>query len=546
MLRRYFSSTIRALARDKFYVTQPIFYVNSHPHIGHFYTVVLADTIKRYADLQQKTTKHSAGTDEHGLKIQQAAERAGKDALKFCTKFSNRFRELQKAANSSITDFARTTDQQHKATVAHLWNVLADNGFIYQGEHSGWYAVSDEAFYTSTQVEERLDPATGKSTMVAIESGQPVEWISETNYKFKLSAFKDQLIQWIESNPDVIYPEIRRNEVLGWLQSGLEDLSVSRPRSRLQWGIPVPDDPNHTIYVWVDALATYAAADGYPWQKEPEFFPPDVQVVGKDIVRFHAVYWPALLMAAGLPLPKRILAHAHWTMGSQKMSKSKGNVVDPFDAISRYGLDPIRYFMIRNGGIANDGDYSEDEVVVRYKKDLVGQLANLASRCLSKRLNVDLRGFAAIGGQKQQLDSVDRRDLALHTALGELPAKVKVLFDKGEFGRGLALVFDALALANRYVSDNEPWQLVKSPAISIDQKRLQVVLFYALESVRLSAIILQPVMPEKTALLLDHLGTSSNERLWKHAKFGIGWQTVSSQMPFQSVAKLFPKLDEIK
>ncbi|KAJ2890380.1 methionyl-tRNA synthetase [Coemansia aciculifera] len=376
--------------------------------------------------------------------------------------------------------------------------------------------------------------------MFAIESGQPVEWISEVNYKFKLSEFKDRLIEWIESSQDVIYPEIRRNEVLAWLRCGVDDLSVSRPRSRLKWGIPVPGDDKHTIYVWVDALVNYATVDGYPWRdNKPGFFPPDVQVIGKDIVRFHAVYWPALLMAAGLPLPKRILAHAHWTMGAQKMSKSKGNVADPFEAIERYGLDTLRYFMIRNGGIADDGDYSEDEVHVRHKKDLAGQLANLAARCTSESLKVNIDEFPALG-KRLQLD-FDHRDAALRSMLVDLSTKAKALFDKGEFGRGLGLAFDVLAEANRYITDNEPWILVKSGEAE-QQARLQVVLFYSLEAVRLASILLLPTIPEKANRLLDHIAVDDSERQWSHAQFGAGWQTPGPKQPIPGVASLFPKL----
>ncbi|KAJ1965629.1 methionyl-tRNA synthetase [Dipsacomyces acuminosporus] len=539
---RPFSASRHVLEEDtgKFYVTTPIFYVNSVPHIGHFYSMVLADTVKRYADLKGKTTKLSTGTDEHGLKIQQAAEKAGKEPLSFCTQFSDRFRELAAAANVSYTDFIRTTDPKHYRAVADFWNRLVDRGYIYKGEHSGWYAVSDEAFYTDSQIEERIDEKTGKKAMFAIESGQPVEWTSEVNYKFRLSQFKDRLIEWIETNPDVIYPEIRKNEVLGWLRDGFEDLSVSRPRSRLQWGVPVPGDDAHTMYVWVDALVNYATTDGYPWGGNgPSFFPPDVQVVGKDIVRFHAVYWPALLMAADLPLPKRILAHAHWTMGSQKMSKSKGNVADPFEAIEQFGLDPFRYYMIRNGGIANDGDYSSEEISVRYKKDLVGQLANLASRCLSGRLGVDLDKFAAIG--KAQLREASEFDAQLRNELIELPTRVAAQFDRGEFGRGLGLIFDALATANKHISDAEPWNIVKMTDREA-QARLQIVLFYSLEAVRMSAIMLQPVMPEKTGRLLDHIGVEKSARQWVDAQFGKGWQSDSPKKPIQGVAQLFPKI----
>ncbi|KAJ1893837.1 methionyl-tRNA synthetase [Coemansia sp. S100] len=539
---RYLSATttLREKGANKYFVTQPIFYVNSVPHIGHFYTVVLADVIKRYAGMQGKSTKMSAGTDEHGLKIQQAAERANRDTLSFCTQYSNRFRDLQAAANVDNADFIRTTDPHHRRAVAHFWNVLVDRGYIYKGEHSGWYSVSDEAFYTELQVEERADPSTDKRGMFAIESGQPVEWVSEVNYKFKLSEFRDRLIEWIEGSQDVIYPEIRRNEVLAWLRAGVDDLSVSRPRSRLKWGIPVPGDDEHTIYVWVDALVNYATVDGYPWgDDKPNFFPPDVQVVGKDIVRFHAVYWPALLMATGLPLPKRILAHAHWTMGSQKMSKSKGNVADPFEAIERYGLDTLRYFMIRNGGIADDGDYSADEVLVRHKKDLAGQLANLAARCSSERLGVKLDGFAALSQALQR--NVDSRDAALHAMLTELPDKAKPLFDKGEFGRGLGLAFDVLAEANRHITENEPWTLVKSSDPE-QQARLQVVLFYSLEAVRLASIMLLPTIPDKANRLLDHIAVDASERQWVNARFGAGWQTPGPKQLLPGVATLFPKL----
>ncbi|KAJ2520894.1 methionyl-tRNA synthetase [Coemansia sp. RSA 1939] len=558
--RRLFGSSKQKRTKDanSYYVTQPIFYVNSVPHIGHFYTIVLADTIKRYADLLGKNTKLSAGTDEHGLKIQQAAEKAGEDTLAFCTRYSDRFRELEAASNASVTDFIRTSDPKHHRAVAHFWERLVERGFIYKGKHEGWYAVSDEAFYTETQTEERADPTDPNkpSGRFAIESGQPVEWVSEENYKFRLSAFKDKLVEWLETNPDAVYPEIRRNEVLGWLRSGFDDLSVSRPRSRLKWGIPVPGDPDHTIYVWVDALVNYATVCGYPWPEDagagasdsstsnnsriPEFFPPDVQVVGKDIVRFHAVYWPALLMAAGLPLPKRILAHAHWTMSSQKMSKSKGNVVDPFEAIATYGLDPIRYFIIRNGGISDDGDYSPEEVLVRYKKDLVGQLANLASRCVSKSLCPDIEGFRRIA--EQQRSQLDIRDAPLYNLLDGLSERTKAKFDQGEFGRGMWIVFDALATANKYISNNQPWVLVKQTDDPESRSRLQTVLFYALETVRLAAIMLQPVMPQKMELLLDHISVSRTERSWKHARFGAGWQTVEPSRASGSISTLFPKL----
>ncbi|KAJ2851826.1 methionyl-tRNA synthetase [Coemansia brasiliensis] len=518
----------KTASHDQLYVTQPIFYVNAKPHIGHFYTVVLADTIKRFGELKGKETRLSAGTDEHGMKIQQAAMRARKDPLEFCTENSDQFRALMKAANASITDFTRTTSPGHREKVIYLWKRLVDNGLIYKGSHAGWYAVSDEAFYTSGQVEERQD-SSGNRIMVAKESGQPVEWIEEENYMFRLSGFREKLIEWVSG--DVIYPEARRNEVLAWLRAGLEDLSVSRPSKRQRWGIRVPDDPDHTIYVWVDALANYLRDD--------KFFPPDMQVVGKDILRFHAVYWPAMLLAAKLPLPRRILAHAHWTMGAQKMSKSRGNVVDPFAAIGHFGADAMRYYVIRNGGIADDRDFSLDEVLVRYRKDLGGQLGNLAARCLSPNMGVNLNCFAAIG-EAQSRNADNSADVELRETLINLPAHISKLYEVGEFGRGMVHIFDALALANRYITQTEPWHLAKLP----DAKdRLQTVLFYVLESVRLSALMLQPVMPQKSSTLLDHLAIAASERSWDDVQFGKGWpNTGAERRSLDGVAKLFPKI----
>ncbi|KAJ1875758.1 methionyl-tRNA synthetase [Coemansia sp. RSA 990] len=518
----------KAASHNQLYVTQPIFYVNAKPHIGHFYTVVLADTIKRFGDLTGKETRLSAGTDEHGMKIQQAAMRARKEPLAFCTENSDQFRALMKAANASITDFTRTTSPEHHEKVVYLWKRLVDNGLIYKGRHAGWYAVSDEAFYTSGQVEERTS-ADGSPVMVAKESGQPVEWIEEENYMFRLSRFREQLLGW--ASGDVIYPEARRNEVLAWLRAGLEDLSVSRPSKRQRWGIRVPNDPDHTIYVWVDALANYLRQD--------KFFPPDTQVVGKDILRFHAVYWPAMLLAAQLPLPRRILAHAHWTMGAHKMSKSRGNVVDPFAAIDHFGADAMRYYVIRNGGIADDRDFSLDEVLVRYRKDLGGQLGNLAARCLSQNMGVDLNCFAAIG-EAQSRNPDNSADAEIREALVSLPAHISRLYEMGEFGRGMVHIFDTLALANRYITQAEPWHLAKQPG---SNARLQTVLFYVLEAVRLSALMLQPIMPQKSSILLDHLAVAASERSWDHVQFGKGWPSTGvDRRSLDGVAGLFPKI----
>jgi methionyl-tRNA synthetase len=312
----------------------------------------------------------------------------------------------------------RTTEQRHAKAVAHLWNTLLDAGHIYKGQHEGWYAISDEAFYPDNQVHQVTDDQ-GQTTMVSTESGQKVEWTMEENYKFKLSAFERPLLDWIEQNPQAIVPANRKNEVISWIQAGLSDLSISRLRSRLDWGIPVPNDPqNHTIYVWLDALTNYMTAKGYPENDTNDVLPAKVHVVGKDILRFHAVYWPAFLMAANLPLPEQILAHAHWTMNKQKMSKSRGNVADPFLVMDTYGVDTVRYYLMRDGGLADDGDYSEEEIKKRYKKDLAGMFGNLLNRSTGQALNPE----GCVPGLTST--AVDPRDQEIHDKLTALPGKL--------------------------------------------------------------------------------------------------------------------------
>ncbi|KAI8146892.1 tRNA synthetases class I (M)-domain-containing protein [Fennellomyces sp. T-0311] len=435
--------------------------------------------------------------------IQQAAAKNNATPIEFCNRVSESFRKLADAANISYTTFIRTTEPRHAKAVAELWTELEKNGYIYKGKHEGWYAVSDEAFYASNQVQEAIDEKTGEKIMVAIESGQRVEWTEEENYKFKLSAFGEPLLKWINDNPTAIVPSNRRNEVTSWIKAGLSDLSVSRLRSRLDWGIPVPNDPSHTIYVWLDALTNYMTVDNYPWTEDVprKAWPASVHVVGKDIVRFHAIYWPAFLMAAKLPLPKQILAHAHWTMNNQKMSKSRGNVADPFEVMETYGVDPVRFYLVRDGGFADDGDYSETNIVKRYK-ELAGQLGNLLSRSTGAAINPN--GVAP--GMPQHLDA---RDETLHAKLAALPAFFDESFETREFGKGLSAVFDMLSEANKHFHDNKPWELSKDPS---QKDRLNAVLYYAIESCRVAGILLQPVLPSKMDTLLTRLGVPNNKR----------------------------------
>ncbi|ORX93566.1 methionyl-tRNA synthetase [Basidiobolus meristosporus CBS 931.73] len=539
-------TTLAATATEEekkpYYITTPIYYVNAVPHLGHLYTSVLADTIKRYQEVKGNKVVLCTGTDEHGLKIQQAAAKDGLPPQEFCDKVSVKFKELCDVSNVQYTDFIRTTEKRHKLAVAEIWKTLMDKGFIYKGSHEGWYSISDEAFYPATQVTESVDPKTGESFMVAAESGSRVEWTTEENYKFKLPLLRDKLLAWLKENPEVIYPSSRHNEVVTWLENGVSDLSVSRPRSRLDWGISVPNDPEHTIYVWLDALTNYLTVTGYPWtgdqiptQMKQGGYPADVHIIGKDILRFHAIYWPAFLMAAELPLPKRILSHAHWTMGKQKMSKSRGNVVDPTELIQRVGLDPVRYFLMRDGGITNDGDYTDENIMTRYKKDLAGQLGNLMARSTSKTLNIT----ETIPSVQipQSLEEVDPRDQALHKALMELPALYEQNLDTFETGRGLSAVFEMIAEANKHFGDNAPWNLVKQPS---ESARLQTVLRYSYEALRTAGILLQPVMPEKSQILLNKLAVPPSERSFKHSSLGMGWKTSVPLGPDCGV--LFPRL----
>ncbi len=348
------------------------------------YTMVLADVLKRWQTLKGTPATLCTGTDEHGMKVQQAAAREELPPKLFCDENAAKFQHLADATSINYDRFIRTTDQDHVEAVEYFWLMLRDKGFIYESKHEGWYSVSDECFYPESMTEKRMDPFTGEVFMASVETGSKVEWTEEMNYHFRMTALKDRLLEFYEKNPEWVVPAARMKDVVGWVKNNLEDLSISRPLGRLSWGIRVPDDERQTIYVWVDALINYLTKTGYPkWtpgREEEGGWPADVHVIGKDIVRFHCVYWPALLLALDLPLPKRVLSHAHWTLDRKKMSKSVGNVVNPFFAMDRFGVDPMRFYMIHDGGIADDADYSNAIITERYKKLLQGGVGNLTSR----------------------------------------------------------------------------------------------------------------------------------------------------------------------
>lgn len=349
--------------------------------------MVLTDILKRWQLLHGRSAVLCTGTDEHGMKIQRAADKAGTEPKLFCDAGADVFKILAEKAALSNDYFVRTTGQRHKDAVQYAWHVLKERGYLYEAKHEGWYSVSDETFYPPSQVHLIVDPPTGRKIMTSIETGKEVEWTSELNYHFRLSAFRERLLELYADNPEFIVPSTRHNDVVASVIEGLKDLSVSRPSERLTWGITVPDDPSQTIYVWLDALLNYISVAGYPWPPSSSSnehttgpWPADVQVIGKDIIRFHTIYWPAFLMALDLPPPKQVLTHAHWTLGRQKMAKSTGNVVNPFFAIDRFGVDVMRFYLGHDGGIKEDSDYSNYHIIERYKKSLQGGLGNLCSR----------------------------------------------------------------------------------------------------------------------------------------------------------------------
>ncbi|KAJ4141935.1 methionyl-tRNA synthetase [Fusarium falciforme] len=517
-----------------YYITTPIFYVNAAPHIGHLYTMVLADVLKRWQQINGKEALLCTGTDEHGMKIQQAAAKEGMPPKEFCDNNASKFKDLAEVANISYDFFIRTTDEDHKSVVEQFWLLLktrAPEGLgLYKGQHEGWYCVSDECFYPEDLVQPSVVPQTGRKIMASIETGNEVEWVTEDTWFFPLSKYKEKLLKFYDENPDWIQPAHRMNEVRNWVEHHLEDLSITRPASRLSWGIKDPEDPSNTIYVWVDALINYITKAGFgsKWQVDSAdkgIWPADVQVVGKDIIRFHAVYWPALLMAVGLPLPKKIVCHNHWTMSNRKMSKSLGNVVNPFFAVQRWNLDPLRYFLMRNGSFKGDMSYANDFIIVAYEKELqanIGNLFNRISRNKTGRWSTleatefaregkfnDIAGLAAEGPDLLSLEST------LETA----PEKIRNEMDDINLSGALREVFELLRDTNRFISDTAPWQMVKdtSPDARV---RLNWVIYRCAEALRIAGIMLQPVMPTKAGELLDGLGVKPERRTVEFAAKG--------------------------
>ncbi|MGC6517913.1 MAG: methionine--tRNA ligase [Candidatus Puniceispirillaceae bacterium] len=473
-----------------FYITTPIYYVNDKPHIGHAYTTLACDVLARFQRLDGKAVSFLTGTDEHGQKVEEAATKAGIDPQSFTDKVSQNFQDLAQRMNYSHDEFIRTTSERHKKTSQKLWNILVEKGHIYLGKYAGWYSVRDEAYYTETELVDGKAP-----------TGAPVSWVEEPSYFFDLSKWQDKLLAYYEAHPDFVAPNSRFNEIKSFVSGGLKDLSVSR--TSFQWGVPVPGDDKHVMYVWLDALTNYLTAAG--WLDDEKSFealwPADVHMVGKDIVRFHAVYWPAFLMAAELPLPKRIYAHGWWTNEGQKISKSLGNVIDPNALVDEFGLDQTRYFLLREVPFGNDGDFSRSAMIQRINSDLANDLGNLSNRVQSLVVkNLD--------GTHPSLPSVlTAEDDALLSACDGLLAKVRHNFTQQQFHEGLRAIWDVISQSNKYVDTQAPWALKKT-----DPERMADVLAVLMEVIRQCAILIQPVMPQSAGHLLDQLKVPSQDR----------------------------------
>jgi methionyl-tRNA synthetase len=480
--------------KGKFYITTAIAYPNGPPHIGYAYEVLAADALARFKRLDGYDVRFLTGNDEHGQKIQQTAEQQGKTARAFVDEMAELYKEMDAAVDASNDDFIRTTEPRHRRSVSELWRRMARSGDIYLGKYSGWYSVRDEAFYGEDELEDRDG---GK---FAVKTGTPVEWVEEESYFFRLSAYQDKLLSLYRDRPDFIGPVERRNEIMSFVKGGLQDLSVSR--TTFDWGIPVPDAPGHIMYVWVDALTNYLSATGFPDPASAlsKYWPADLHIIGKDIVRFHTVYWPAFLMSAGLPLPKRVFAHGFLFNRGEKMSKSVGNVISPGELIDLYGVDPVRYFFLREVPFGQDGNYSHEAIIARINADLANDLGNLAQRSLSMVSK-------NCGGKIPELGALSGDDQVTLAAADSLLAECRAHHEVQAINRALDAIWKVVADANRYFAAQEPWALRKN-----NPARMNSVLYVTAEVLRQVGILIQPYMPSSAARLLDLLGVPANER----------------------------------
>ena len=463
-----------------FYITTPIYYPSAKPHMGHAYSSIIADFFARFKRIDGFNVNFLTGTDEHGLKIERAAKLKGIDTLKFCDEISKTFRDLSKTLNLTNTDFIRTTENRHKKSVQNFWKELENSGDIYLSKYSGWYSVSDEAFYSDDEIEE-ID---GKK--ISISSKSAVEWMDEESFFFRLSKWEDNLLKYYDENPNFISPESRKNEVISFVKNGLKDLSVSR--KSFSWGIPVPNNKDHVIYVWLDALTNYISALNYPDKDDKlykTFWPASIHLIGKDILRFHAVYWPAFLMAAKMPLPKKVYGHGWILSGEEKMSKSKGNILDPIKIIDEYGLDPLRYYLIKEVSFGNDGNISQNRLEDCINSDLANNFGNLCQRvCAFAIKNCNGTIPSKIEFEKEDLKILDNFKLNLNL--------IRKKIDNQDLNYYINFIVNSLFEANKYFNDQEPWKKKDN------QIRLDTIVYTTLEIVRKVSFMLYPIIPQSS------------------------------------------------
>ena len=471
--------------KNNYYITTPIYYPSAKPHMGHAYSSIVADFFARFKRISEHNVFFLTGTDEHGQKIQRAALEAKKDPLDFCNEISSNFKDLTAILNLSNDDFIRTTEKRHKKAVENLWNILEKKNEIYLSKYSGWYSVSDEAFYSENEIEDKDNVKVNKL------SGSKVEWVEEESFFFKLSKWEKKLLEYYDKNPEFIRPESRRNEVISFVKGGLKDLSVSR--KSITWGINVPSQKDHIIYVWLDALTNYLSALDYPnidTDKYKNFWPASVHIIGKDILRFHAVYWPAFLLAANLPLPKTIYGHGWILSNEEKMSKSKGNILDPLEIIDKYGLDPLRFYLLKEVSFGNDGNISKEKLENCINSDLANNYGNLCQRVISfneKNLNLEIPKNIKFNNE----------DLNILNKFKENHSKIENAINKQDINFYINFLMETLFAANKYFNDQEPWNKKN------DLDRLNTIIYVSLELIRKISILMYPIIPETSLKALN-------------------------------------------
>ncbi len=482
------------LPRESYYITTAIAYPNGAPHIGHAYEAIATDALARFQRLDGKDVFFLTGTDEHGLKMIQTAQSEGMTPLDLATRNAGRFKEMDQRLNVSFDRFIRTSEEQHHRSVQEIWKRMEANGDIYLSSYAGWYSVRDEAYYAEDET------VVGEDKVRRGPQGTPVEWVEEKSYFFKLSAYQDKLLALYQNQPDFIGPDSRKNEVVSFVKSGLRDLSISR--TTFDWGVKVPGAPEHVMYVWVDALTNYITGVGFPDESDANwrYWPADVHIIGKDIIRFHAVYWPAFLMSAGIPIQKRVFAHGFLFNRGEKMSKSVGNVVDPFNLADQYGVDQMRYFFLREVPFGQDGSYNHEAIVARINADLANDLGNLAQRSLSMIAK-------QLGGVLPEPGAFSDNDKAILAQADAMIAQARTAMATQQIHQALNAVWAVVAEANRYFAGEAPWALAKT-----DPQRQKTVLYVTAEVVRQVAILAQPVMPDSCAKMLDVLGVAADQR----------------------------------